>query len=226
MPVVTRTSPASDSRHGSSTSPNAARATGVSTPPNAARTGGERTPEGGTAAVAMVTGSPGARSDSLTWLANATNEAYFDVGTAGNSLCLQAKDRSDVEAMIDDIKEATTAVTADSVDVLKAWLNNGTQKVLVVVAKDSTRPTARLLHSPAMASMSGTTITMVAGELDADNRANIVEVNEAELHRSGDEDDIRRYLQPSVLGTCRRALRRSTTAGVEIELVMGTIIVA
>ena len=105
MPVVTRTSPASDSRHGSSTSPNAARATGVSTPPTAARTGGERTPEGGTAAVAMVTGSPGARSDSLTWLANATNEAYFDVGTAGHSLCLQAKDRSDVEAMIDDIKE-------------------------------------------------------------------------------------------------------------------------
>ena len=76
------------------------------------------------------------------------------------------------------------AVTADSVDVLKAWLNNGTQKVLVVVAKDSTRPTARLLHSPAMASMSGTTITMmVEGELDADNRANIVEVNEAELQR-------------------------------------------
>ena len=174
MPVVLRNSPASASRQSND---------GGATPPNAVRTGGERTPEGGTTAVTMVTGSPEARTATLTWLANAINEASFELGTAAHSLCLQAKDRSDVEDMIDDIKEATTAITADSVDVLKAWLNNGTQKVLVVVAKDSLRPTARLLHSPAMASMTSTTITMVEGELDADNRPNIVEVDEAELQR-------------------------------------------
>ena len=174
MTVSTRTSPASASRSNN----------GASTPPNVARSpgnGGGRTPEGGTTAVAVVTGSPGASAATLNWLANAINEDSYDVGTAAHSLCLQAKARSDVNDMIDDVKEATTAVTADNVAVLKAWLGTDTQKVLVVVNKASTSPTAVVLHSPAVADMASTTVTMVAGELDASNRPDIYEVGEEDL---------------------------------------------
>ena len=80
--------------------------------------------------------------------------------------------------MVEDVEAATAAIASNDPSLLRAFLTNGSQKVMAVVEATSKEPDVFLLHSPAMATRESTTVTFVEGELGADNRADLVSIAE------------------------------------------------
>lgn len=150
---------------------------------SATRSGGATgtgTPDAGTTVPTAVTGSPPAQAGGTGtgWWTAALDDTSLGVGSAAYSLCLYAQDRAGVADMVEDVEAATAALTSDDPALLRAFLTNGSQKVLAVVDAASTEPDVVLLHSPAIAARDSTTVTFVEGELAADNRANMASIEE------------------------------------------------
>ena len=153
-------------------------------PRSATRSGGATgtgTPDAGTTVPTAVTGSPPAQAGGTGtgWWTAALDDTSLGVGSAAHSLCLYAQDRAGVADMVEDVEAATAALTSDDSALLRAFLMNGSQKVLAVVDAASAEPdVVLLLHSPAIAARDSTTVTFVEGELAADNRANMASIEE------------------------------------------------
>ena len=169
------------------------------------------TPAGGRdAAAASVTPSPAATGGASV----GTN----DGGTAPEEGTAAAAVLDGAAMQISDLVTAVTAanqaVLAPAADLYE-HLIDGSQKVIVVVAEDSTSPEALLLHSISDAAQAGDIVAMV-GEIGGDGYATLVRVTEAacrQLRKKEGQEAARRRDPHLHRASSRRLLQAATNQG-------------